>query len=128
VPEGVGQFLHAAGVRARREADLDARRAELFQFVEPCATRLLQQVRHAADLHRARRRRPRHRRVDHPEEVAPTIQWGVEAKLPFIDGIPGLPQEETMGDIGSATYLADLVSYQHPDHDTEEWPAEAKKK
>ena len=32
-----------------------------------------------------------------------------------------------MADIGSATYLADLVSYQHPDHDTEEWPPEAKR-
>jgi hypothetical protein len=62
---------------------------------------------------------------DEPAEVVPTIQWGVEAKLPFVDEIPGLPQEETMADIGSATYLADLVSYQHPDHDTEEWPPAA---
>ncbi len=38
---------------------------------------------------------------DEPAEVAPTIQWGIEAKLPFVDEIPGLPGEETMADIGS---------------------------
>ena len=59
---------------------------------------------------------------DHPEEIAPVIQWGTEAKLPYTDGIAKLPQEETMADLGEAPYLADLVSYQHPDHDTETWP------
>jgi hypothetical protein len=59
---------------------------------------------------------------DHPEEIAPAIQWGTEAKLPYVDGIANLPQEDTMADIGSAPYLADLVSYQHPDHDTVTWP------
>jgi hypothetical protein len=61
---------------------------------------------------------------DKPEEIAPTIQWGTEAKLPYVDGIPALPGEETMADITSAPFLADLVSYQHPDHDTDRWPAE----
>ena len=28
---------------------------------------------------------------DHPEEIAPTIQWGIEAKLPYVDAIPELP-------------------------------------
>jgi hypothetical protein len=59
---------------------------------------------------------------DHPEEVAPAIQWGVEAKLPYVDDVPSLPGERTEADMGSASYLADLVSYQHPDHDTESWP------
>ncbi|ESX75561.1 MULTISPECIES: GFA family protein [unclassified Mesorhizobium] len=61
---------------------------------------------------------------DHPEEIAPTIQWGVEAKLPYVDHVHELPGEETMADVSSASYLADLVSYQHPDHDTEQWPPE----
>ena len=64
---------------------------------------------------------------DHPEEVAPVIQWGVEAKLPYVDEIPQLPGQETMADIGSAQYLTDLVSNHHPDHDTEEWPPAEKK-
>jgi hypothetical protein len=59
---------------------------------------------------------------DHPEEVAPTIQWGIEAKLPYVDDISSLPGETTEADTISAPYLADLVSYQHPDYDTESWP------
>lgn len=59
---------------------------------------------------------------DHPEEIAPTIQWGVEGKLPYVDHIAELPGEETMGDIQSAPFLAELISYQHPDHETEIWP------
>lgn len=47
---------------------------------------------------------------------------GTEAKLPYVDTIPQLPGEETMADVSSASYLADLFSYQHPDHDTEQWP------
>ena len=61
---------------------------------------------------------------DEPEEVAPTIQWGIEAKLPYVDSVPSLPGRQTMADVASAGYLADLVSYQHPDHDTESWPPE----
>ncbi len=61
---------------------------------------------------------------DEAEEVAPTIQWGIEAKLPYADSVPDLPGEETMADQTSAGYLDDLVSYQHPDYDTEAWPPE----
>ena len=61
---------------------------------------------------------------DQPEEIAPVVQWGVEAKLPYVDRVHELPAEETMGDVGDAPYLARLVSYQHPDHDTEIWPPE----
>jgi hypothetical protein len=59
---------------------------------------------------------------DEPEDIAPVIQWGIEAKLPYVDDIPGLPGEDTMADPKAVAFLAHLVSYQHPDHDTEEWP------
>ena len=59
---------------------------------------------------------------DHPEEVAPVIQWGIEAKLPYVDALSRLPGKTTQGDIQSAPYLAELESFQHPDHDTESWP------
>ena len=59
---------------------------------------------------------------DDPAAIVPRIQWGVEAKLPYVDGIHDLPGEETNADAGAAAFLADLVSYQHPDHDTETWP------
>ncbi|MFN3549970.1 MAG: GFA family protein [Mesorhizobium sp.] len=59
---------------------------------------------------------------DEPEEIAPTIQWGTEAKLPYVDDIHALPGQETMADVSSASYLTRLVSFQHPDHDTDDWP------
>jgi hypothetical protein len=61
---------------------------------------------------------------DDPEEIAPQVQWGIEAKLPYVDAIPGLPGRGTMEDADAASFLKDLVSYQHPDHDTETWPPE----
>ena len=61
---------------------------------------------------------------DHPEEVAPVVQWGVEAKLPYVDSIPSLPGHRTQEDIAEAPYLAEVHSFQHPDHDTESWPPE----
>jgi len=63
---------------------------------------------------------------DHPEEIAPVIQWGIEAKLPYVDRLPDLPGEATMSDVASAPFLATLVSCQHPDHDTENWPPEGR--
>lgn len=64
---------------------------------------------------------------DQPEEIAPVIQWGVEAKLPYVDAVPTLPGETTEADMESAPYLAELDSYQHPDHDTETWPPEERR-
>lgn len=61
---------------------------------------------------------------DDPASITPRIQWGIEAKLPYVDTIPELPGEDTMADQDAASFLADLVSYQHPDHDTDEWPPE----
>ena len=64
---------------------------------------------------------------DDPSGIAPTVQWGVEAKLPYVDHVHELPAEETMADISSAPFLADLVSWQHPDNDTDRWPPEGKR-
>ncbi len=61
---------------------------------------------------------------DAPEDLAPTIAWGVESKLPYVDDVARLPQKHTMGDLASASFLADLKSFQHPDFDTESWPPE----
>jgi hypothetical protein len=62
---------------------------------------------------------------DMPEDIAPTVAWGVEAKLPYVDDIAHLPEKDTMGDLASAPFLAELKSFQHPDYDTESWPPEA---
>jgi hypothetical protein len=64
---------------------------------------------------------------DDPAEIRPVVQWGTEAKLPYVAELVGLPGHETMEDVPSASYLNDLVSYQHPDHETEVWPPERKR-
>ena len=53
-----------------------------------------------------------------------TIQWGIEAKLPYVDTIPSLPGGVTEDDPESLPFVTSMVSYQHPDHDTETWPPE----
>jgi hypothetical protein len=63
---------------------------------------------------------------DHPEELAPRVQWGIEEKLPYVDGLHELPGYTTMDDTDDTPYLSDLVSYQHPDYDTDRWPPEDK--
>ncbi|GAB4526212.1 MAG: GFA family protein [Roseibium sp.] len=59
---------------------------------------------------------------DEPARVAPVIQYGVEAKLPYADAVPGLPERTTEQDEDAAAFLASIVSRQHPDHDTDTWP------
>jgi hypothetical protein len=59
---------------------------------------------------------------DHPELVPPSIQYGTEARLPYADTLAGLPERETLEDLDEASFLADIRSFQHPDHDTETWP------
>eukprot|EP01035_Chromulina_nebulosa_P037211 gene37211-50208_t len=58
---------------------------------------------------------------DEPARLAPRVQFGVEAKIAYVDHLHELPEQHTMDDVASAPYLTDIVSYQHPDHDTAEW-------
>ena len=52
------------------------------------------------------------------------IQWGIEAKLPYVDGVARTCRARTRGRPRCRRAIsADLVSYQHPDHDTDQWPA-----
>ncbi len=59
---------------------------------------------------------------DEPALLPPSIQYGVEARLPFMDTLPGLPARRTEEDEAAAEFLARIVSRQHPDHDTADWP------
>jgi hypothetical protein len=59
---------------------------------------------------------------DDPSRLPPTIQFGVECKLAFVDAIPALPERATLDDLVDAPFLTEVVSYQHPDRDTEHWP------
>jgi len=59
---------------------------------------------------------------DAPEEIEPVVQWGMEGKLPYVDDLSRLPGYTTMDDPQAVEFLKGLVSYQHPDHDTDQWP------
>jgi hypothetical protein len=59
---------------------------------------------------------------DRPSEIVPKVQWGVEAELPYAHSIPDLPRKGTLDDPNAAPFLTTLVSFQHPDHDTDTWP------
>jgi hypothetical protein len=59
--------------------------------------------------------------LDDPSSLPPVMQYGIEGKLPFIDHIHALPGHHTMDDIDEAPFLSDIVSHQHPDHETEDW-------
>jgi hypothetical protein len=61
---------------------------------------------------------------DDPARLPPTIQFGIECKLAFADQIPALPARATLDDLDDAPFLPDVVSCQHPDHDTDDWPPE----
>lgn len=59
---------------------------------------------------------------DAPEEIEPTIQWGIENRLSYVNGLANLPGYKTEGDPESFEFVRTLVSYQHPDFETDNWP------
>ena len=59
---------------------------------------------------------------DRAAEIAPVIQMASEARLPWVDSLPGLPERTPEELARVARHYAGIVSYQHPDHTTAEWP------
>ncbi|HEX7885767.1 MAG TPA: GFA family protein [Phenylobacterium sp.] len=55
---------------------------------------------------------------DDPKDIKPAIQIGLEAKLPWVDELEGLPNPSPQSQAKMATFQAQLISHQHPDHDT----------
>lgn len=51
--------------------------------------------------------------LDHPEQVAPEHQGGVESRMPWFGTVHLLPEERMEGRPDSR---------QHPDHETDNWP------
>ncbi len=58
--------------------------------------------------------------LDDPTVAAPAAQLNVETKLPFFDGLAALPVRQPSADY--SVYIESIVSHQHPDHDTTDWP------
>jgi len=55
--------------------------------------------------------------LDRPGEVAPSLQWGVESKLPWFASLASLP-ERTAQSFLDASNIVDVGVRQHPDRDT----------
>lgn len=56
--------------------------------------------------------------LDHPERVKPTIQYGVEARIPWLDDLDALPGKATEVSTDPAVLRTIQSSnHQHPDHD-----------
>lgn len=61
---------------------------------------------------------------DDPERAAPVIQTNPHDKVSFFDGLMALPVRQPGEQPKADEFLVGIVSYQHPDHDTETWPPE----
>ncbi|MBA4011418.1 MAG: aldehyde-activating protein [Phenylobacterium sp.] len=59
--------------------------------------------------------------LDAPAAAAPSVQLESRAELPYFAQLADLPVH-AMDEPRAAAHLAGIVSFQHPDHDTTEWP------
>ncbi len=59
---------------------------------------------------------------DNPAALAPTIQLPSDRRVPWADGLADLPSMSASEQAMAAARYAEIVSYQHPDHDTDVWP------
>ena len=55
---------------------------------------------------------------DDPTEIKPTVQIGLESKLPWVDELGDLPGRTPEEEAKLVRYYEAIVSHQHPDHDT----------
>jgi hypothetical protein len=62
--------------------------------------------------------------LDDPELAPPAIQVNPADKLSFFEKLHELPVRTVQDNAKVAEFMAGIVSYQHPDHDTEAWPPE----
>ena len=65
--------------------------------------------------------------LDDPNAAAPVLQVNPADKLAFFDGLCSLPTRALGEDPKQEAFNASLTSFQHPDHDTAEWPPKAKR-
>jgi len=59
---------------------------------------------------------------DEPGGIVPVMQLAHEFRLPYADATAGLPVPEGKEASGMAERYGQVISHQHPDHDTEIWP------
>lgn len=59
---------------------------------------------------------------DNPAAVPPTVQLASEFRIAWADGLARLPHRPGNEHEAATAHYGGIVSYQHPDHDTEAWP------
>lgn len=59
---------------------------------------------------------------DNPAAILPVVQYGLEGQMPFFADLHALPGTRTEDDAEMMPFLDQLVSHQHPDHDTRNSP------
>jgi hypothetical protein len=57
--------------------------------------------------------------LDDPAPFKPTGQFSRDARLPWVDELATVPERRLSYD------TTGIVSYQHPDHETQAWPPQA---
>jgi hypothetical protein len=62
---------------------------------------------------------------DDPERAPPTLQLNPTDKLSFFDELCSLPVRAAGEEPEMEAFKASLTSFQHPDHETAEWPPKA---
>jgi hypothetical protein len=62
--------------------------------------------------------------LDDPAQFPPLVQFGIEGRMPWFEALSALPDEGTTEETMAGVVAAIRTSnHQHPDHDTEIWPA-----
>jgi hypothetical protein len=62
---------------------------------------------------------------DAPAPIKPEVQLSPEHALPWVQALGAVPKVTVAGSQELAEHHARVVSYQHPDHDTEAWPPQS---
>lgn len=63
---------------------------------------------------------------DDPRVAAPVIQVNPARKLPFVDSLAHLPTRQSGEEPKAEAFNHRIISYQHSDHDTDQWPAQGR--
>ena len=120
VPEGQRKLLCRAGLSARRQTRLDARRAQTLPLFEPRHRAV--SAKPAAHLSLSRRRKAS-RWPSAPSTILPASRRDPVGHRGEAALCRRCRRPARCGDRSptrrASSFLADLVSYQHPDHDTE---------
>ena len=103
-------FTYTRGAPAYFQSSNRAKRG----FCSACGTPLSFETAYGVDLAIAA--------FDRAQDLPPVIQLSPETRLPWGDNLNALPTRSAEEAARVAGEYAAIQSYQHPDHDTAEWP------